>query len=377
MARFVAVFALLLAFIASASASAQSDNTIAQPLNTDRFRPSLDRFGFLGIQGSATPGHKRFNLGLMTWYANEPLRIRYTDGPQTGTAVELVDHRMVGDLFFEVGLFGRWALALEVPLVFYQTGETDQPVNGRTSFTGFAVEDPRFTTKIRLVGKKTEETQNRPDGPGLGFVLTMPVPIGSQSFFVGEGQFTFDARLIGDFHLLGAGAGVMLGWQYRVNERTFGAATLGQEMRYGFSLKPPIPPANDLFGLLELRGTTSFRGRSTNTLEGDIGVRWTKSNVTMTAALGMGFIRGLGQPLFRALVGVAWSPQTDDLDGDGIPDSRDECPRLPEDIDGFEDADGCMDPDNDNDFIPDVDDRCPNDEAIEGQDLDEDGCTDR
>jgi len=305
MARFVAVFALLLAFIASASASAQSDNTIAQPINTDRFRPSLDRFGFLGIQGSATPGHKRFNLGLMTWYANEPLRIRYTDGPQTGTAVELVDHRMVGDLFFEVGLFGRWALALEVPLVFYQTGETDQPVNGRTSFTGFAVEDPRFTTKIRLVGKKTEETQNRPDGPGLGFVLTMPVPIGSESFYVGEGQFTFDARLIGDFHLLGAGAGVMLGWQYRVNERTFGAATLGQEMRYGFSLKPPIPPANDLFGLLELRGTTSFRGRSTNTLEGDIGVRWTKSNVTMTAALGMGFIRGLGQPLFRALVGVA------------------------------------------------------------------------
>ena len=79
----------------------------------------------------------------------------------------------------------------------------------------------------------------------------------------------------------------------------------------------------------------------------------------MTAALGMGFVRGLGQPRFRAIVGVSWSPQTDDLDGDGIPDSRDECPRLPEDIDGFEDEDGCMDPDNDNDFIPDVDDKCP------------------
>ena len=47
-----------------------------------------------------------------------------------------------------------------------------------------------------------------------------------------------------------------------------------------------------------------------------------------------------------------------------------------EDLDGFEDQDGCMDPDNDNDFIPDADDRCPNEEALEGRDEDEDGCTD-
>jgi hypothetical protein len=111
-------------------------------------------------------------------------------------------------------------------------------------------------------------------------------------------------------------------------------------------------------------------------VEGDIGIRWTTHDVTLTAAFGGGFVRGLGQPRLRAIVGVSWSPQTDDLDGDGIPDARDECPRLPEDLDGFQDEDGCMDPDNDNDFIPDVDDRCPNEQAIEGRDLDEDGCTD-
>jgi hypothetical protein len=366
MVRSAVVLGLVLALAAPSAASAQG-------MNLERFRPTLDRFGFLGIQGSATPGHKRFNLGFFSWYSNKPLRIRYTDG----TTGEVVDNRLTGDLFFEIGLFGRWSLALEVPLVLYQNGETSQPIDGRSSFTGFAVEDPRFTTKIRLVGEKTEETQNRADGPGLALLLTIPVPIGSSSFYVGEGQFSFDAQLLGDFHLLGGGAGTMLGWRYRVDERSFGAATLGQELQYAFSLKPPIPPVNDLFGLLELRGTTSFRGRSTNTLEGDIGVRWTKRNVTMTAALGMGFVRGIGQPRFRAIVGVMWSPQTDDLDADGIPDSRDECPRLPEDVDGFEDEDGCMDPDNDNDFIPDVDDKCPNEEAIEGRDLDEDGCTDR
>ena len=365
MARLAAVLGLVMALIASTSVSAQE-------INIERFRPALDRFGFLGFNGSATPGHARFNLGLVSWYSNKPLRIRYTDG----TGEQVIDHRMTGDLFFEVGLFGRWSLALEVPLVLYQSGETTDPVNGPMSFTGFAVEDPRFTTRVRFFGEPTEETQSRPDGPGLGLLLTLPVPIGSTSFYASEGQFSFDAQLLADFHLLGAGAGMMLGWRYRVNSRTFGVDTLGQEFQYGFSLKPPIPPARDLFGLLELRGTTSFRGRSTNTLEGDLGVRWTKNAVTLTAAVGMGFVRGLGQPQFRAIVGVSWSPETDDMDGDGIPDSSDECPRLPEDMDGFEDEDGCLDPDNDNDFIPDVDDKCPNEEAIEGRDLDEDGCTD-
>ncbi|MGB5703825.1 MAG: thrombospondin type 3 repeat-containing protein, partial [Polyangiales bacterium] len=314
-------------------------STSAQAFNSERFRPALDRFGFLGFNGSGTLGHGRWNTGLTSWYSNRPLRVNFADGTE-----QVIDNRMTGDFFAEVGLFGRWSLALEVPLIFYQDGETTQPVNGNTSFTGFAVEDPRLTTKIRIYGKKTEETQNRPDGPGLGLLLAFPIPIGSTSFYASEGQFTFDAQLLGDFHLLGIGAGTMLGWRYRVNNRAFGVDTLGQELQYGFSLKPPIPPAKDLVGLLELRGTTSFDGRSTNTLEGDIGVRWTKNQVTMTAAVGMGFIRGVGQARFRAIVGVMWSPQTDDMDGDGIPDSSDECPRLPEDRDGFEDEDGCMDP---------------------------------
>lgn len=65
-----------------------------------------------------------------------------------------------------------------------------------------------------------------------------------------------------------------------------------------------------------------------------------------------------------------------DTDGDGIPDHLDQCPNDPEDIDGFEDEDGCPDPDNDGDGILDVDDKCPNEpETINGFE-DEDGCPD-
>ena len=43
-----------------------------------------------------------------------------------------------------------------------------------------------------------------------------------------------------------------------------------------------------------------------------------------------------------------------DKDGDGIRDDDDQCPLDPEDVDGFEDQDGCPDPDNDHDGIADI-----------------------
>jgi outer membrane protein OmpA-like peptidoglycan-associated protein len=66
-----------------------------------------------------------------------------------------------------------------------------------------------------------------------------------------------------------------------------------------------------------------------------------------------------------------------DADDDGIPDDQDLCPTVPEDCDGFEDGDGCPDPDNDHDGIPDACDKCPNEpETFNGVE-DEDGCPDR
>jgi hypothetical protein len=66
-----------------------------------------------------------------------------------------------------------------------------------------------------------------------------------------------------------------------------------------------------------------------------------------------------------------------DRDGDGIPDDRDQCPDDAEDFDGFEDADGCPDPDNDHDRIPDVADKCPNEPETYNGYEDEDGCPDK
>jgi OOP family OmpA-OmpF porin len=72
-----------------------------------------------------------------------------------------------------------------------------------------------------------------------------------------------------------------------------------------------------------------------------------------------------------------------DSDGDGIPDDIDRCPLDPEDKDGFQDEDGCPDPDNDGDGIVDKLDACPNEPGpIENKgcpvvDRDGDGVPDR
>lgn len=70
-------------------------------------------------------------------------------------------------------------------------------------------------------------------------------------------------------------------------------------------------------------------------------------------------------------------PEDQDSDGDGHPDSRDACPADKEDVDGFEDTDGCPELDNDADAILDPADNCANDPEDADGFEDTDGCPDR
>jgi len=65
-----------------------------------------------------------------------------------------------------------------------------------------------------------------------------------------------------------------------------------------------------------------------------------------------------------------------DSDGDGIPDRKDHCPDGPEDLDGWQDADGCPDPDNDLDGVLDRYDGAPSQPEDHDGWQDEDGIPD-
>ena len=98
-------------------------------------------------------------------------------------------------------------------------------------------------------------------------------------------------------------------------------------------------------------------------------------NVGFSALLGPDYVDA-NSSMIEASVALMWHFGAGDCDEDGIFGSQDKCPREKEDFDGFEDEDGCPDPDNDMDGILDVDDMCPDDAEDFDGDNDEDGCPD-
>jgi hypothetical protein len=77
--------------------------------------------------------------------------------------------------------------------------------------------------------------------------------------------------------------------------------------------------------------------------------------------------------LWMWLSAGAWAG---DKDRDGVPNKTDTCKEESEDADGFQDEDGCPDPDNDADNIPDADDKCANEPEDKDLFQDTDGCPD-
>lgn len=97
----------------------------------------------------------------------------------------------------------------------------------------------------------------------------------------------------------------------------------------------------------------------------------------LTAALATGCSAPAVVTADPATQKVAGASASSDKDGDGIVDTKDQCPNEAEDRDGFEDEDGCPDPDNDKDQILDAQDKCPNEPETYNGFEDEDGCPDR
>ena len=149
------------------------------------------------------------------------------------------------------------------------------------------------------------------------------------------------------------------------------------EFHYGAGVGYQISP---VFGVLaESTGTTQFSTENgTNTMEIDAGVRISplSTGLAVTVGGGVGVLEGVGVPLARGIVGIMYVNEASDQDGDGIADASDACPTKAEDKDGFEDKDGCPDPDNDKDSVADENDKCPDKpETINGV-ADTDGCPD-
>jgi hypothetical protein len=90
--------------------------------------------------------------------------------------------------------------------------------------------------------------------------------------------------------------------------------------------------------------------------------------------LDIGLSDAIGVPTVRAIASVGWAPRSHDKDHDRVPDDVDQCPEIPEDLDGFEDFDGCPEHDDDGDGIPDHEDACPRVKGQPDPDPKKNGC---
>jgi hypothetical protein len=351
-------------FLLASSAHAQRNVEI------DRFVPALDAKGFLAVQGTRTPGPGKAALAVFTHFATSMLEAETADGEHP----TLVDQRLSGVLSAELGIGQRAALGFSAPFVPYQDGDAvfgELPEPHKN-----VLGDARMSARYRFVGDVPKDAMSNDDGPGVALMVTGIVPGGDDESFVGEGAFRLDAQLLADIHLLGAGLGASIGLRHRFEARELFGTRIHDEFTFGAGFRIPLPPLHPLLAVLEVRGATDFKSKTTTEVEGQLGLMLPIGDAALVLAAGPGFTGGIGAPGIRVVAGLWWAPADVDSDGDGIPDDVDQCPPLPEDKDGFQDEDGCPDPDNDNDLVPDADDLCPNVEALEDHDDNEDGCTD-
>ncbi|HEX2570861.1 MAG TPA: OmpA family protein [Polyangia bacterium] len=372
------------------------------------FRPAIDSKGYITTNASQVLGLWDFSFGLVGTVANAPLRLE-ADGKRFG-----VDYAITPSLQAALGF--RYAeLAVTIPAQInsgasaprYISPSGNPNYNNGLTFASQGIGDIGIHAKGRILNSSTAPI-------GLGLLFSIYVPSGNSTGFLGDGGVNLVPTLIIDrefgrsrrFRLaLNAAYDFRLNGTHTFQDNgqiindpgqsapvcaptspnppnTCGTKLLrqlGDQIRYGLGgsyaiVKQKIDLVGEIFGAAAVNGVTNA-----HPLEGALGFKvYLARNSFFSFGGGGSFIRNQTQgAVWRAYIGFIFEPLIGDRDGDGIKDDVDKCPDEAEDLDGFQDKDGCPELDNDNDGIPDQDDKCPDEAETKNGFEDEDGCPDK
>lgn len=373
---------LVAALVGSYSLEANAQGVPLERFNVQRFAPAPGPGNYLQVDGAQVRGHLAPTVGLTVDYGHQPFVLfnaSCADETETscevdGERAELVSYQLQLNLHGALVLFERLQVGLNLPLILSSGEGFSELVRGQPTTieggTQFTVGDPVLSLKARFFGDGDE-------GVFLGAVAYASFPVGhamNDAGFGGDESLRVGGHLVGELVQSGFHLSLNVGGFYRP-ERTLFSTEQGSALVYRAALGYDVTPLVFAFG--ELDGAAGFSGQVDEyPLEGRLGARMRVGDMQFTLAGGAGIVSGVGVPTFRVIGGVAYAPQRGDRDGDGIEDVDDACPAEREDMDGWEDTDGCPDPDNDGDGMLDDVDPCPTDpEDIDGFE-DADGCPD-
>ncbi|MEO8703908.1 MAG: OmpA family protein [Kofleriaceae bacterium] len=386
------------AFVAAAPRTARAE--VGGNTDLSIFRPAIDSRGYLTINASQVLGHKEvsFGLGALDWGHN--LLILDNDG--NGDTSYKIQNVITATL---IAAFGVKAGPIELE---FGASIPLRILNGDRSPDANTMDaDPNNDETFKLDGQgvgsiglhlKTRFLKtSRPPHIGLGVIASVFLPSTSpKDSWLGENKAVPQIMGILDKEFGRTGRLRMAingGIRIRstqtftndgVNETadvaipvTNEKVTVGTEIPYGFGIAYAINKRKTFDIVGEVFGTIPIGDRENyQPLEAIAGVKlYLARNSFLSIGGGRGLLPGKGaNPDVRAFIGIVFEPNIGDRDGDGLKDDVDKCPDEPEDFDGFEDEDGCPDPDNDRDGILDDDDKCRDIPEDKDGFQDEDGC---
>jgi len=399
------VIAVVLALLAGPAVGQQGTNS--RGVDAQVFRPAVDAYGLFSLDGPTTARNYEFGFKFFFDFTKSPLKLEVpsTMGGTDYARRSIIDYQAAFHLQAFMGLFDRFELFLDVPLARQKLG-TAFGTKSLGSGTGFYALDPGSNISIpggapmdARFGAKGRILTTAPISLAGQFLVT--VPFGDQSQFLGEKSVTYQPKVIGsatfgDFTLL-LNVGAVLRQEFEKVYDPYAPkdAPLRPLISVGHELTAGVGGSYQITKLIAV-GAEVFTGIPLNKVkDGDVtfdrdfyadvvgGFVFTLTpQLTVNLGGGAGVIPDAARrDIFRVFAGIAWSPEgatrvTGDQDGDGIPDDKDACPMEPEDKDGYQDEDGCPDPDNDGDGIVDASDKCPGEAEDRDGFQDEDGCPD-
>jgi outer membrane protein OmpA-like peptidoglycan-associated protein len=312
---------------------------------------------------------------------------------QSGTGVSsLVPNSFQGTFGFNYGIANVAVVGVAVPVVL-MTGDTAYQIGPNGALNNAPNLDVQRLSAFILHGKYRLTPVDRTIG--LAAVLQAGIPIGgaardmamdptawvwpqivAENRFGSTGRFRVGANL--GFRLHGGEPTRFqddLSGQNQLEEGHFKYGNLGT-FGVGLSLRAldALDIVAETYGTYLLQDGNDGGQKLSQEIVGGIKLFIEQNSYLMLGAGSRAFSTGFEAADLRMILGFVFEPSIGDRDGDGYKDDQDACPDEPEDFDGFQDGDGCPEPDNDNDGILDVDDRCPNVPEDRDGDQDEDGC---
>lgn len=356
------------------------------PIDVERFKPHTDTYGYALTESSTTLHNLQVGFGMWGNYSQDPVVLQWNGNRVIGPAPDfpdgVINDRSVVDFQVGLGIADIFSFSVDLPVVAWQEGYEPASEDSPEPFSDLVsagIGDLRIAPKFVLVDIH--------EGYPVGVSLTgrLGIPTGDTRSFIGDGSVNFTPILAieaadGSIHsreyvfrtAINAG-GIIKGTD------TFRDLRLGSGFLYRAAFAVLPAPAFELGA--DLAG--EVYGKRVAQVPVEI-LPWLRvfpvDWVQVTGGIGVGLNPGLGAPDLRVWGGGTIAPSFDplslDRDGDGIPNKFDLCINIPEDLDGFEDEDGCPEDDNDQDGILDLSDGCPNDpEDVDGY-ADQDGCPD-